>query len=209
MSRILMVRHGETVWHEENRYAGRSDIALTPKGLEQAERLARWSLMAGDITSVSCSTLSRAQSTALPVAKALGLPLQVDERLVELDFGQGEGLTSAEMSQRMPAAFMAFRADPIVNFLPGGEDPVAAVERAMSALGAIAKSAGPDGRSLVVAHSTLLRLVLCKMLGIPLSHYRAVFPSFDNCALAEVGIAPDGTASLLLFNVPLPDKVQP
>jgi probable phosphoglycerate mutase len=205
MSRIVMVRHGETVWHAENRYAGRSDIALTPEGLAQAERLAHWSLTAG-ITAVWSSTLFRARSTALPVAKALELPLHVDERLIELDFGQGDGLTSAEMSQRMPDAFRAFRADPAHNFLPGGEDPMYAAERGLAALRAIAESAGPDGRSLVVAHSTLLRLVLCKMLGIPLSQYRTVFPSFDNCSLTEVKIAPDGTASLLHFNVPLPIK---
>jgi probable phosphoglycerate mutase len=206
MSRIVMVRHGETVWHAENRYAGRRDIALTSNGLEQAERLARWALTEGDITSVWSSTLSRARDTAFPAARALDLPLQVDERLVELDFGQGEGLTSVEMLQKMPAAFTAFRADPVRNFLPEGEDPVAAVERAMIALGAIAKSAGEPGRSLVVAHSTLLRLVLCKMLEIPLSHYRTVFPSFNNCSLTEVRLAPDGTASLLMFNVPLSDN---
>jgi probable phosphoglycerate mutase len=207
MSRIVVVRHGETVWHAENRYAGRSDIALTLEGLAQAERLARWSLTAG-ITAVCSSTLSRARGTALPVVNALELPLRVDERLIELDFGQGEGLTSAEMSQRMPDAFTAFRADPVRNFLPGGEDPMHAAERGVAALRAIAESAGRDGRSLVVAHSTLLRLVLCKMLGISLSQYRTVFPSFDNCSLTEVKIAPDGTAGLLLFNVPLPISAQ-
>jgi probable phosphoglycerate mutase len=202
MSRIVIVRHGETIWHTENRYAGRSDIALTAKGLAQADELAQWALTAG-ITAVWSSTLSRARNTALPAAKALGLPLQTDEKLIELDFGQAEGLTSEEMSQKIPEARAAFRVNPVLNFLPGGEDPVCAAERVVTALYAIAELAGPDGRSLVVAHSTLLRLALCRMLGIQLSQYRTVFPQLNNCSITEVETAPGGIVSLLSFNVPL------
>ena len=198
MSRILLVRHGETVWHKENRYAGRSDVALTVRGQAQADQLAAWAVTAR-ITAVWSSPLSRAQKTATPVAKTLGLSLQTDERLIELDFGQGEGLTSAEMSARIPEAFAAFRADPVKNFLPGGEDPAHAVERAISAL--IEISMISNQQSLVVAHSTLIRLVLCQLLGIPLSQYRAVFPTLDNCSITEIDLNPDKSASLLHFNV--------
>lgn len=197
MSRILLVRHGETVWHKENRYAGRSDIALTVRGEEQANQLATWAVTSG-ITAIWSSPLSRAYNTAAPVAKALGLSVQTDERLIELDFGRGEGLTSSEMSEQIPEAFAAFRADPVKNFLPMGEDPVHAARRATSALGEIARTS--NKRSLVVAHSTLLRLVLCQLLGIPLSRYRAVFPTLDNCSITEIDMDPDKNVSLLHFN---------
>lgn len=202
MSRIVMVRHGETVWHAENRYAGRSDIELTERGLTQAQCFAAW-VRESEITSVWSSPLSRAQFTAHPAAEALGLPFRIEERFIELDFGQGEGLTSKEMQQRFPEALAAFRLDPVRHFLPGGEDPVCAVERAFAALYSIAASVDAEGRVLVVAHNTLLRLVLCKMLGIPLSRYRAVFPRFDNCTLTEVSLAPDRAIALLSFNAPL------
>ena len=198
MSCILLVRHGETVWHKENRYAGHSDVALTARGQAQANQLAAWAVTAG-ITAIWSSPLSRAQKTAAPVAKTLGVPLQTDERLIELDFGRGEGLTSAEMSARIPEAFAAFRIDPVKNFLPGGEDPAYAVERAISALIEISMSS--NQRSLVVAHSTLIRLVLCQFLGIPLSRYRAVFPTLDNCSITEIDLNPDKNAGLLRFNV--------
>lgn len=197
MSRIILVRHGETVWHKENRYAGRSDIALTVRGEAQANQLATWAATAG-ITAVWSSPLSRAYNTAAPVAKALGLPVQTDDRLIELDFGRGEGLTSTEMSEQIPEAFAAFRADPVKNFFPGGEDPIHAARRATSALGEIARTS--NKRSLVVAHSTLLRLVLCQLLGIPLSRYRAVFPTLDNCSITEIDMDPDKAVSLLHFN---------
>ena len=63
MTRIVLARHGETAWHAENRYAGRSDVALTPRGHEQAELLAGWAARAG-LSAIWCSPLGRAHETA-------------------------------------------------------------------------------------------------------------------------------------------------
>ncbi len=202
MSRLVLVRHGETVWGADNRYAGQSDIALTPHGELQSERLARWASGAR-LAAVWSSPLSRARLTAAPSAAAAGLPLHIDDRLLELHFGEAEGLTEREMEARFPAERAAFLRDPVVHFLPGGEDPLLAAVRGVAALQAIAAAAA-DGRCLVVAHSTLLRLALCRLLGIPLARYRTAIPRFPNTALTEIELTPGG-ASLLCFNVPLPD----
>lgn len=66
------------------------------------------------------------------------MPLQIDSRLLELDFGQGEGLTDQEQRERFPDARAAFVQDPAANFLPGGEDPVHAARRGTEALHHIA-----------------------------------------------------------------------
>ena len=128
MTYLVLVRHGETVWHAENRYAGISDIALTTRGLEQAAQLAAWARTAR-LSAVWASTLSRAQLTAAACAEVAGTPLRVDERLRELDFGAGEGLTSAQMRDRFPDAPDAVRADPVASHMPDGEDPVKAADR--------------------------------------------------------------------------------
>lgn len=203
MSRIVLVRHGETVWHAENRYAGSSDIELTPKGLEQAQQLAAWARTAG-LAAIWASGLSRAQITARPAAETAGLPLQVDERLNELHFGRGEGLTDAEMEREFPEARAAFKRDPAANPLPEGEDPRRAAERGVAALHDIA-AAAPEGRSLVVAHNTLIRLMLCQLLGIPLARYRTVFPRLSNGTLTEIAFSRQSgrAAALLSFNAPL------
>jgi broad specificity phosphatase PhoE len=206
MTELVLVRHGETIWHAENRYAGSSDIPLTPHGREQAEHLAAWARRAG-ITAMWCSTMSRARDTARPVAHATGLTPRFDDRLRELDFGQGEGLTVPDMEERFPDRLGAFRADPVANHLPGGEDPRRAVERAVPCLEEIAQLV-PQGKVLVVAHTTLLRLCLCRLLGIPLSEYRRVFPFLRNAGLTVVGLA-DGHASLLEFNTPIELVVTP
>ncbi|ARZ72465.1 MULTISPECIES: histidine phosphatase family protein [Streptomyces] len=200
MTDFLLVRHGETEWHAENRYAGRSDVALTDRGRRQGDALGTWA--AGqELDAVMCSPLSRARLTARPTAAALGLPLHVDERLTEVDFGRGEGLTRTEMAEAFPDELAAFLDDPVAHHLPGGEDPAAAAARAVACLTETARDL-PGGRVLVVAHSTLLRLALCALLGIPLSRYRAVFPALENGALTELRLR-EGQASLLRLNAPV------
>ncbi|WP_055700910.1 MULTISPECIES: histidine phosphatase family protein [Streptomyces] len=199
MTDFILVRHGETVWHDGNRYAGRTDVELTSRGLLQAAALGAWA--AGErIDAVASSPLSRARLTAEPAARALGLVPRVDERLVEVDFGRGEGLTRDEMRERFPEELDAFLRDPVAHHLPGGEDPRAAAVRASAALFDLG-DAFPDGRVLVVAHSTLVRLVLCRQLGIPLADYRRVFPALHNGALTELRLR-DGRMSLLRLNAP-------
>ncbi len=207
MSRLVLVRHGQTVWHAENRYAGTSDIGLTAKGFAQAEQLALWAARA-QLSAVWSSPLSRAQRTAAPAAQAAQLPLQIDPRLQELSFGQAEGLTAAEMHARFPAERAAFEQDPVCYFLPGGEDPVAAADRGCAALRAIVDAQGPQARSLVVGHATLFRLVLCRLLGLALAQYRNVFPEFHNSRLTELEFR-SAHVGLLAFNVPLPTTRSP
>ena len=200
MTYLVLVRHGETVWHAENRYAGLSDVALTTRGLEQAAQLAAWARTAR-FAAVWSSPLSRARLTAAACAELTGSALKVDERLRELDFGAGDGLTSAEMSARFPEALEAFRADPAANPLPDGEDPNKAAERFTACLHDIAEQ-HPDGRVLVVAHTTAIRLALCRLIGVPLSEYRRLFPFVRNCGITELRIT-DGQTSVLEFNTPI------
>ncbi|MDA0637284.1 histidine phosphatase family protein [Nonomuraea sp. MCN248] len=204
LTTLVLVRHGETVWHAENRYAGVSDIELTGRGHDQAAELAAWAAGAG-LTAVWSSTLSRARITAAGAAAAAGLTPRADERLRELDFGQGEGLTAREMRERFPEARAAFEADPGAHPLPGGEDPAAAADRFTAALFDVA-AASPGGRVLVVAHTTAIRLALCRLVGVPLGEYRRLFPRLDNCALTELrpyGDLAHPRAAILRYNTPI------
>jgi broad specificity phosphatase PhoE len=200
MTHLVLVRHGETVWHAENRYAGSSDVALTARGLEQAAQLGAWARTA-HLAAVWTSPLSRARITATTCADITGLPLQIDARLRELDFGAAEGLTSAEMGRRLPDALEAFRTDPVANHLPDGEDPVKTADRFTACLHDIAQQ-HPDGRVLVVTHTTAIRLALCRLIGISLSAYRQLFPFVRNCGLTELRLT-NGQTALLEFNTPI------
>jgi broad specificity phosphatase PhoE len=200
MTRLVLVRHGETVWHRENRYAGTSDVDLSPLGRKQARDLAEWATTAA-LDGVWASTLSRAAETARVCAELTGTRLVTDERLTELDFGAAEGLTRPEMEARFPDAARDFQRDPVRHHLPGGEDPVRAASRFTSCLHVIAER-HTAGRVLVVAHSTAIRLALCSLIGVELSRYRRLFPALGNCALTEISLDASEVA-LLEFNTPI------
>ncbi|WP_458243771.1 histidine phosphatase family protein [Streptomyces sp. MAI_2237] len=196
---LLLARHGQTVWHAENRYAGTSDVPLTETGYAQAQALGRWAA-AHPVDAVWTSPLSRAVVTAEPACRALGLTPNREPDLRECDFGVMEGRTLAQFAQTDPDAAAAFRADPVAHPFPGAEDPAAAAGRGAAALRRIA--AAHDGeRVLVVAHNTLLRLVLCRLLSIPLGEYRRVFPRLRNAAVTELRADADHVG-LISLNVP-------
>jgi probable phosphoglycerate mutase len=195
---LFLARHGETEWHAENRYAGISDVSLNDRGTQQAARLGSWATGAG-LDAVWASPLRRARATAAPAAAALGLPITVDAGLAEVGFGIAEGHTLAELPADRVAAF---RADPVANAFPGADDPRVAAGRGARTLRRIAAQ-HPGDRVLVVTHSTLLRLVLCELVGIPLSGYRRVFPQVGNCATTELRLNHADTA-LIAYNTPLP-----
>ncbi len=186
MTRLLLARHGETVWHEENRYAGgRSEPELTDRGLRQAEQLAK-TAVALRVDVVISSPQRRAVTTATPAAEALGVPLHLRPDLREVDFGDLEGHTLSEMD---PEAVLRFREDPEANAFPNAEPLRAAGERCVAALRAVAD--GHDGTVLVVAHSSLFRIGLCVLIGLPVARYRHVFPVLENVALTEIRLPAD------------------
>lgn len=197
---LLLARHGQTVWHAENRYAGVSDIPLTDTGRAQAEALGRWAA-AHPVDAIWTSPVSRAVITADPACRALGLTPHREPDLRECDFGVLEGRTLAEFEAENPTAAEAFRTDPVAHPFPRSENPAAAAERGAAALRRIA-AAHPGERVLVVAHNTLLRLVLCTLLSIPAGRYRSVFPRLRNAAISELLVKSDGSAALLSLNVP-------
>lgn len=197
MTGVFFARHGESVWHAENRYAGTTDVGMTARGSAQAERLGGWAATV-DIAAVFSSGSSRARDTAAQAAAAIGVSVQVDPRFGEVGFGDGEGLTRGEMAARFPEALRAFLGRPASAPLPGGEPGTHAIERFVGGLDEVA-ALHPTESVLVVTHSTVLRLVLCRLLGIDPDTYRQVFPALGNATITEV-IYSAGGAGLLRYN---------
>jgi len=184
MTTFFLARHGETIWHADHRYAGVSDVGLTRHGLGQAAALGAWAADAR-LDAIVASSLSRARRSAAPAVEVTGLPLRVDERLIEVDFGLGEGLTPEELAAQHPEAWGAFRRAPASSPLPAGESGRAAIARALPVFDEL-HAAYPDGRVLLVAHATLLRLVLCELAGIDPDGYRDLLPVLGNCTITTL-----------------------
>ena len=190
--RLLLARHGQTEWHRDNRYVSRTDIGLDETGRREAWMLAlRAEEERPDL--VLCSPLTRALETARLSAEACGMEPRTDERLRELEFGEWEGKTLAEIREEDPGSVSMFEVDPARHGFPGGEPLNKGAERALEILAELHCS--HTGRTvLVVAHNTLLRLGLCRMLGIPLRDYRRRLPHLVNAAVSEVRFGEEGGA---------------
>ncbi len=201
-ARMALARHGETVWHANNRYAGgTSDIDLTPRGRQQAQTLAHWCRGYAPDAVIS-SPVRRAVETATPCAAAAGVPLHIVQELREVDFGVAEGHTVDELITLDAAMVERFRADPVANPFPGAEPPQEAADRAAAALRRVAEQFS-GGKVLVVAHNTLLRLAICRLLDLPVSRYRDLFPRLENAAISEMWVRADHrrSSALLSLNV--------
>ncbi len=158
MKRILLIRHGQTDWNSEGRWQGHIDIPLNTNGLEQAQALALH-LKDHPITAIYSSDLLRARQTAAPIAQALGLTVQADARLRELNLGSFQGLTNAEISSQYPQQAAQMREDYLGFPFPEGESRRTMQQRALATFREIvAKEPGPE--IAIVTHGGTIRVLL-------------------------------------------------
>lgn len=119
-TRLVLIRHGETDWNVEGRYQGQADPPLNARGLAQARLLAEELRKAG-LDVLYSSPLQRAVQTAQTLADALGLPLYLEPRLVEIHQGDWQGRQRSEIAARYPELFRRWQTKPWAVTPPGGE----------------------------------------------------------------------------------------
>ena len=175
--KLYIARHGETAWNVENRVSGRTDIPLTERGLRQAQLLAENAVGRG-IEVILSSPLLRARQTAQAVSDAIGVPVEIDGRLIELDFGTFEG------GPRSDPGFQYTRAQFPTRY-PGGESAFQLAHRVYSCLEDVKRKY--DGKTvLLVCHGGVCRAIRTyfeDMTNDDYFHY-----SEANCAIREFEI---------------------
>jgi probable phosphoglycerate mutase len=157
MTELILLRHGETDWNRELRFQGHVDVSLNAVGLEQAERLAR-RLAGEEAHSLYASDLLRAQQTALPVARELGLPTVIDPDFREQCFGRMEGLSVDEIKAQHPEAWegwLRFHED---YCMPEGESTRQFHTRVLAATQRVA-AAHPGQTVVLVTHGGVLDMI--------------------------------------------------
>lgn len=167
--RLLLARHGETPWNAEGRYQGQEDIALSPVGEAQARALGE-RLAGVAIDRAVSSPLSRSLRTAqFALGPSRAGMLTTDDGLKEIAHGTWEGLLAAEIRGRDPERLQAWRDAPHTVLMPEGESLQHVFDRAWPALVRAADGLGEGDTLLVVAHDAVNRVLLCRVLGIPLA----------------------------------------
>lgn len=166
MARLLLVRHGETELNSALRYWGRSDVKLSALGLSQAERV-RDRLAFEKIDAIYSSSMVRARVTAEIIASGHHLSITECPELCEVDFGKLEGLTFEEIKEQYPdVAKLWIERSPDLEY-PEGENRSQFYSRVCRFLPQIGKH--DQGETVaIVAHSGVLRTLICKLLNIDL-----------------------------------------
>jgi alpha-ribazole phosphatase len=196
MGLFYLLRHGETEWNAANRICGRSDVPLSEAGRRQAKRLAE-RLKPISFEALYSSPLKRAIETARFISERIGLEPVVDDRLVELDYGQWEGKTLEEIMKNDPKTLRAWEADPGRVTPPGGESGLEAQQRVVHFLDSLAAK-HRKSQVAVVLHKTVCRLAICYVLGMPPSDYRRRL-ILENAALSIIQPREDGW-QLITYN---------
>ncbi|MBK8317867.1 MAG: histidine phosphatase family protein [Betaproteobacteria bacterium] len=157
VTRLCLVRHGETEWNAARRIQGQIDIGLNETGLRQAEAAGRWLKTAG-IMALYSSDLKRARTTAEAIGRALGLvPVLVPE-MRERRYGTFEGLTYDEAKAKYPEGYAAFEGRNADYSFENGESLHAMFERVTSRLKEIA-AAHAGQNVVVVLHGGVLDII--------------------------------------------------
>jgi len=148
VTRLLVIRHGESEWNVAGRWQGMADVPLTDDGRRQAASAA---LRLGTFDAIVDSDLERAALTASIIAEIIGVgPVVLDSRLREADVGPWEGLTHAEVEQGWPGFLAA-------HHRPDGFEPYESVAQRGAAALLHAAATWPGGEILVVTHGGLIR----------------------------------------------------
>ena len=180
---LYLVRHGETEWSRARRHTGRTDLPLSPAGEAEAKALGRH-LDGLRVDRVLSSPMTRAMATGR--LAGFGDRVEVTDALLEFDYGDYEGLTTAEIRASRPG-WDLFR-----DGCPGGETVELAAARARPLLAELAE---PDGRFLLFSHGHQLRILTACFLGLPPTAARHLF--LGTASLSVLGTEHEWPAILL------------
>ncbi|GAC1423101.1 MAG: alpha-ribazole phosphatase [Ktedonobacteraceae bacterium] len=195
MTRLLLVRHGQTELSHNDAFCGTTEAPLTVIGRDQAQQLAK-RLSHEHIDALYCSPQGRAYETAKPIASMLGLEIQTRKSLREMNFGLWEGRVQAEVAVESPQEMAAWDRGSWMVQLPEGETQQAVLARVVPCI--VELLTVHSGQTiLLVSHRTTLRLLIGHILNLSLPNSREL--SLDPASLSKLLVIGD-QVQLVLFN---------
>lgn len=188
ITRLVLIRHGQTVWNVEGRYQGQADPPLSAEGLTQATILAS-RLRRHHLDLLYTSPLARCRQTAERLAVREGIPVHTEPRLMEIRLGDWEGRLYTEIARDYPDLFQRWQTDPWNAMPPGGETVAQVRERVYAAIDEML--ARHQGRRVgVVTHRIPLILLGMRYLNLPPDSVQRL--SLPNASWVTIDISDDG-----------------
>ncbi|PIU64401.1 MAG: alpha-ribazole phosphatase [Armatimonadetes bacterium CG07_land_8_20_14_0_80_40_9] len=204
MTKLILVRHGETEWNKDWRYQGQADLPLNKEGRRQALKLAK-RLKEEKISAILSSDLKRAYQTANIIAKSHHLRVKKRTALREINYGVFEGLLLEEVKKRYKTILERWWDDPLSTRIPEGETlkefkrrvSAVYVETTRRVVSTDPAGSDPKKTILIVAHGGSLRIIVACALGLKLPQIRRI--RFDNAGISII-ILDKARAVLTLMN---------
>ncbi len=169
MTRLLIIRHGQTEWNRVERFRGLTDLELNDTGVKQAEaaaaRLREWTVAA-----IYASPLKRAMHTAEIIAKPSKLRVHPLEDIIDMNFGKWHGLSLDEARQQYPELYALWEIQPHKVQFPEGENLPQVQARAMAAVKSLMDN-HPSDTIALVSHRVICKLLVLGLLGLDSSHF--------------------------------------
>jgi probable phosphoglycerate mutase len=186
---IILVRHGDVQGITPPRFRGRMPLALTPKGIRQAELTAAYLRETGRAGAIWAGPLDRCAHTARIIGEAQGLSPDIHPALDDIDYGAWQGHTYDEIRQSDPAGFKSWMSHPDETRIPGADTLQQTSARAVGALQA-ARDLRPDATLIIVSHDSINRLILLHVLQMPLARYHDLEQS--PCGISRIAFTASG-----------------
>jgi probable phosphoglycerate mutase len=197
MTRILLTRHGHVDGIKPARFRGRAELALTERGLAQADALAHRIAQTWKPVAVYTSALQRCVVTGGKIAAACGVKAETRVGLGDIDYGSWQMRTHDEVRAEAPEAYQRWHAAPQLTRFPGGESLEDVVARTSDVLREMLER-HPDDTVVLVGHDSVNRILLMSVLDMPLSAYWRLVQ--DPCTLNVIEVAPTGDTLVRLIN---------
>ncbi|MBO0736904.1 MAG: histidine phosphatase family protein [Alphaproteobacteria bacterium] len=193
MTRIILVRHGHVEGISPERFRGRADLPLTPDGRRQAQATAHRIHAAWAPSTVYTSPLGRCRATAEAIGKMFALSPHALEGLIDIDYGEWQGLTPDEVRRRWPEALDTWYRAPDWAAIPGGETLQEVQARSVSAMRDVIARHTND-TVVLVGHDSVNRVILLHAFQLPLARYWGL--AQRPCAINEIVFA-EGNFTIL------------
>jgi broad specificity phosphatase PhoE len=183
---LVLVRHGETDWNSEGRMQGHINIPLNASGIAQANRVAQ-RLAEETIDALYSSPLARARMTADVIAERIGLVPIWDDRLMERQQGEFEGLTAVEFAQHNPDIYHAWKYSPDHVAIPGEETLAHFQDRVQAFLDQVGADHSSDQQVAIVTHGGTISMILAALIKWDVNRRTPFW--FDNVSISKVDLS--------------------
>ena len=179
--RLLLARHGQSLWNQVRKFQGANDVGLSDLGRTQAAALGLALQSGYRVAAAYVSPMCRARDTAEIALKGTGIPLTAIHELRELSLGEWEGCTVDEIRGREGNPYLSWVRAPLDCPPPGGEPLPDVCARVVQAIDQISTNHRNGEDVLIVAHGGVISVYLCHLLGISFNHLWRM--RIDNCSL--------------------------